>query len=169
MPLAVAGVDRERLLPPPVVEVVVEWWLLELQVPHRVEEPQSAEGQQAAQALPVAFLMVASVAAGVVVRAALQVVSADLPGTWPLVVEGLEVVLLSALQLQAALAAAGVELRSVDGLAARVDELLALTGEVSAAAESALVGELSVAELERVRFTLGRLEAALRARVAESV
>jgi hypothetical protein len=73
------------------------------------------------------------------------------------------------LQLQAALAAGLVELSGVDGLAARVDELVGLADEVSAAAESALLGELSVVQLERVRFTLGRLEAALRARVAESV
>jgi hypothetical protein len=75
----------------------------------------------------------------------------------------------AALQLRAALEAASVELSGVDALAARVGELAELGGSVSAAAEAALLGELSVAQVERVRFTLGRLEAALRARVAESL
>lgn len=75
----------------------------------------------------------------------------------------------AAIQLKAALSAALAELAAVSALASRVAELTELADEVSLVAARALSGDLVEADVERVRFTQGRLEAALRARVAASV
>jgi len=70
----------------------------------------------------------------------------------------------AALQLQVALDAALAELGRDGAVADRLAELRTLRGAVGAAARSALTGALSAAERESVAATLGRLEAALRAR-----
>jgi hypothetical protein len=49
-----------------------------------------------------------------------------------------------------------------------VDELRAQRDRIAGAAQSALAGALSETERESVAFTLGRIEAALRARAAAS-
>jgi hypothetical protein len=75
----------------------------------------------------------------------------------------------AALQLRVALEAALAELPTdpaASALAERLEELRALQAGVAAAADSALAGQLAPAEREAVAFALGRLEAALRARVA---
>lgn len=75
----------------------------------------------------------------------------------------------AALQLLVALDAALAEL-AVDPTAAmlteRLAELRAQRDAVATAAQAALAGRLSTDHLETVTFTLGRIEAALRARVA---
>jgi hypothetical protein len=77
----------------------------------------------------------------------------------------------AALQVLVALDAALAEL-AVDPLAAALGERLAeLNGQREAAAEAAqaaLAGELSAEQLESLAFTLGRIEAALRARAVAS-
>ena len=78
----------------------------------------------------------------------------------------------AALQLGVALEAALAELepwREQAGLAARLDELAARGDEVRAAAATALQGGLEEGQIEVVRFVLGRIEAALRARTADGV
>ncbi len=78
----------------------------------------------------------------------------------------------AALQLGVALEAALAELepwREQAGLAARLDELAARGDEVRAAAATALQGGLEDGQIEAVRFVLGRIEAALRARTADGV
>jgi predicted NBD/HSP70 family sugar kinase len=75
----------------------------------------------------------------------------------------------AALQLRAALEAALAELagwRDVGGIAGRLDELRGLAPGVDTAARAALEGGLAPEDAERVRTTLERLEAALRARSA---
>jgi hypothetical protein len=71
------------------------------------------------------------------------------------------------LQLMVALDAALAELTTdptANALADRLTELRAQRDAVGAAAQSALSGPLSPEQLETVTFTLGRIEAALRAR-----
>jgi hypothetical protein len=73
----------------------------------------------------------------------------------------------AALQLLVALDAALAELPAdpvAALLAERIDELRAQRDAVTAAAQAALAGGLSEAQRETVAFTLGRVEAALRAR-----
>jgi hypothetical protein len=73
----------------------------------------------------------------------------------------------AALQLLVALDAALAELSGdavADALADRLTELRGQREAVAGAAQSALTGSLSDSELATVRFTVGRLEAALRAR-----
>jgi hypothetical protein len=70
----------------------------------------------------------------------------------------------AALQLRVALDAALAELGSDGALAGRVAELQGERDAVEAAARAALAGPLSAHERETVTATLGRLEAALRAR-----
>jgi hypothetical protein len=75
----------------------------------------------------------------------------------------------AALQLDAALAAAGAELapwRGRGGLAARLDELGALRDGAAAAADAAREGGLDDDRTAAVAHALARLEAALRARTA---
>jgi len=72
----------------------------------------------------------------------------------------------AALQLEAALAAALAELPREGELGRRRDELGEQRKAVAKAAETARGGELSSAQREIVEATLGRLEAALRARAA---
>jgi hypothetical protein len=75
----------------------------------------------------------------------------------------------AALQVLVALDAAVAELAVdplADALADRLDELRAQRDPVAAAGQSALAGPLAPAELEAVGFTVGRIEAALRARAA---
>jgi len=72
----------------------------------------------------------------------------------------------AALQLDAALAAALAELPREGELAPRVAELSGRREAVGAAAAAARSGELGAERLELVAATLGRLEAALRARAA---
>ena len=77
----------------------------------------------------------------------------------------------AALQVMVALDAALAELpseRAAAALAGRLSELRGQRRAVAVAAQSALGGELSVAELETVSFTLARIEAALRARTVEN-
>jgi Fe2+ transport system protein FeoA len=79
----------------------------------------------------------------------------------------------AALQLQIALdaALAEIELQTDHfhlGLEQRLAELGAQRDAVAHAAQAALAGDLDPAELETVRFTLGRIESALRARAAAS-
>jgi hypothetical protein len=77
----------------------------------------------------------------------------------------------AALELLVALDAALAELprdRQGAAVAERVSELRAQRDEVADAAQAALAGELSEAEREVVEFTLGRIEAALRARAVAS-
>jgi hypothetical protein len=77
-----------------------------------------------------------------------------------------------ALQLWVALDAALAELGAdpaADGLADRLQELSGQRDPVAGAAQAALAGELSSEQLEVVRSTLDRLQAALRARALESV
>jgi hypothetical protein len=72
-----------------------------------------------------------------------------------------------ALQLLVALDAAVAELSAdpqAQTLAERLAELRGQREAVAAAAQSALTGPISAAELEAVSFTVGRVEAALRAR-----
>jgi len=73
----------------------------------------------------------------------------------------------AALQLVVALDAALAELardRTADALADRLAELRARRESVATAAQSALSGPLTVTERDTVRFTLTRIESALRAR-----
>jgi hypothetical protein len=73
----------------------------------------------------------------------------------------------AALQVLVALDAALAELGSdpaAASLAERLDELSAQREAVAGAAQAALAGELGSEELETVEFTLGRIQAALRAR-----
>jgi hypothetical protein len=73
----------------------------------------------------------------------------------------------AALQLLVALDSALAELAADAHVEALSDRLLELRGQreaVAGAAQSALTGALAEPELEVVRFTVGRLEAALRAR-----
>jgi hypothetical protein len=74
----------------------------------------------------------------------------------------------AALQLSVALEAALSELQPqmAADMAARIAELAAQREAAVSAAAAALTGELSPAQMESVGFTLGRLEAALRARAA---
>jgi hypothetical protein len=75
----------------------------------------------------------------------------------------------AALQVLVALDAALAELAAdpvAPELSARLDELRALRDGVGTAADQALEGELGPAEREAVANALGRIEAALRARVA---
>ena len=75
----------------------------------------------------------------------------------------------SALQLAAALAAAPAELeswRELDGMPERLEELRSLVAGVEAAAAAARAGALDEAGRALVERSLGRLEAALRARTA---
>jgi len=75
----------------------------------------------------------------------------------------------AALQLDAALRAAIAELegwRELDGMPARLDELVGLAADVGAAASAARAGALDEAGRGVVERALGRLEAALRARTA---
>jgi hypothetical protein len=77
----------------------------------------------------------------------------------------------AALQLLVALDAALAELPTdpaADALTDRIAELRSQRQPVTAAAQAALGGELRAAELEAVAFALGRIEAALRARTAQS-
>jgi hypothetical protein len=74
----------------------------------------------------------------------------------------------AALQLRVALEATLAELepwRDAAGLAARLEELRARTADVGATADAALQGGLDDAQMELVRAVLGRVEAALRARL----
>ncbi len=73
----------------------------------------------------------------------------------------------AALQVLVALDAALAELQADSAASALADRLFELRGQreaIAAAAQSALAGPLSSAEHETVAFTLGRLEAAFRAR-----
>lgn len=73
----------------------------------------------------------------------------------------------AALQLLVALDAAVAELAADARAEALTDRIVELRGQreaVAGAAQSALTGRLAAPELEVVRFTVGRLEAALRAR-----
>jgi hypothetical protein len=73
----------------------------------------------------------------------------------------------AALQLLVALDAALAELPAdpvAAALAERIDELRSQRDAVVAAAQAALAGRPSDAQMEAVAFTLGRIEAALRAR-----
>jgi hypothetical protein len=73
----------------------------------------------------------------------------------------------AALQVLVALDAALAELQwdpTREALSARLDELRDQRAGIAAAAQSALAGPISVEEREAVAFTLGRIEAALRAR-----
>ena len=72
----------------------------------------------------------------------------------------------AALQVLIVLDAALAELAGDGGLADRLEELRARRDPIAAAAQSALAGPLNAEELEVVRSTLGRIEAALRARAA---
>lgn len=75
----------------------------------------------------------------------------------------------AALQLRVALEAALAELQAWshhEEMARRIDELRAERGAVGAAANRALEGGLDAAQIEDVARILGRLEAALTARVA---
>jgi chromatin segregation and condensation protein Rec8/ScpA/Scc1 (kleisin family) len=75
----------------------------------------------------------------------------------------------AALQLDAALRAALAELegwRELDGMPERLEELRSLLSEVALAAEEARSGALEDTGRGVVERTLGRLEAALRARTA---
>lgn len=75
----------------------------------------------------------------------------------------------AALQLQIALDAALSELTAdqvAPALAERLEELRGLREGVAAAAQAALAGALEPAQRDTVSHALGRLEAALRARVA---
>ena len=77
----------------------------------------------------------------------------------------------AALQLLVALDAALAELQSdpaADALAERLSELRTQREPVATAAQAALGGELTSAQLEAVTFALGRVEAALRARAVQS-
>ena len=76
----------------------------------------------------------------------------------------------AALQLTVALDAALAELRPpmAPDMRSRLDELAAQIEAVTAAATSALQGDLSTDERETVTHVLGRIEAALRARAAAS-
>jgi hypothetical protein len=77
----------------------------------------------------------------------------------------------AALQLLIALDAALAELATdstAGALAGRLSELRGQRDQVGAAAQSALSGPLSPEQLEAVTFTLGRIEAALRARAVEN-
>jgi len=77
----------------------------------------------------------------------------------------------AALQVLVALDAAVSELSldpQGDSLAERIAELRAQRDAVSDAAQAALAGELSEAQLEAVTFTLNRIEAALRARAVRN-
>jgi hypothetical protein len=77
----------------------------------------------------------------------------------------------AALQLLVALDAALAELQAdpaAGALADRITELRAQREPVAAAAQAALGGELTATELESVAFTLGRVEAALRARAVHN-
>jgi hypothetical protein len=78
----------------------------------------------------------------------------------------------AALQVLVALDAALAELPGDPGsagLAGRIGELRGGRDAVTRAAQAALAGPLEAAELEVVRFTLGRVEAALRARALADV
>ncbi len=73
----------------------------------------------------------------------------------------------AALQLLVALDAAVAELSAdpqARGARERLEELRGQREAVAAAAQSALTGPLSAAALEAVSFTVGRVQAALRAR-----
>jgi hypothetical protein len=73
----------------------------------------------------------------------------------------------AALQVLVALDAALAELqadRTAEALGARLDELRQLRDDAAAAAQTALAGPLSDAELAAITHALGRIEAALRAR-----
>jgi hypothetical protein len=75
----------------------------------------------------------------------------------------------AALQLEAALGAAVAELegwRELDGMAERLEELRSFLGAVESAAAAARVGILDEAGRGVVERSLGRVEAALRARTA---
>jgi len=76
----------------------------------------------------------------------------------------------AALQLTVTLDAALSELQPqmAGDMPARIEELRAQLEAVSSAATAALRGELAGAQLETVSFTLGRIEAALRARAVAS-
>lgn len=77
----------------------------------------------------------------------------------------------AALQVRVALDAAIAELErdeSAAVLGERLEELRAQRDPIASAAEAALRKELSPADREAVRFALGRIEAALRARAAAS-
>jgi hypothetical protein len=78
----------------------------------------------------------------------------------------------AALQVHVALDAALAELAADNGagaLSARLDELREQREPVAVAAQSALAGGLSEAELQAVSFALARIEAALRARAVNDV
>jgi hypothetical protein len=72
----------------------------------------------------------------------------------------------AALQVLITLDAALAELAGDDVLSRRLDELRGRRNPIAAVAQSALVGSLGRGEAEEVAFTLGRIEAALRARAA---
>jgi hypothetical protein len=77
----------------------------------------------------------------------------------------------AALQLLVALDAAIAELavdEHAEALAERIDELREQRDPVAHAAQAALEGSLDERQTETVEFALGRVEAALRARAAES-
>jgi hypothetical protein len=77
----------------------------------------------------------------------------------------------AALQVLVALDAALAELASDPTAATLADRLTELQGQreaIAVAAQSALAGALSEAELEAVLFTLGRIESALRARAVKN-
>ncbi len=79
---------------------------------------------------------------------------------------------LAALELRAALDAALTELpedRAAGALEARLQDLLRRRDVVAELAERALAGELGDSDREAIAVTLGRLEAALRARAAASL
>jgi hypothetical protein len=69
--------------------------------------------------------------------------------------------------LDAALAELGAE-RGAQALSERLDELRGQRGPVAAAAQSALVGDLSETERRAVSFALVRIEAAVRARAVNN-
>ena len=78
----------------------------------------------------------------------------------------------AALQLLVALDAALAELprdRTAAALAGRLSELRGQREAVAAAAQSALGGPLPDDQRETVSFTLGRIEAALRARAVDTL
>jgi hypothetical protein len=77
----------------------------------------------------------------------------------------------AALQVLVALDAALAELAvdpAAPALSERLSELNAQRDAIAATAQNALAGPLSAADRETVEFTLGRIEAALRARAAAS-
>jgi hypothetical protein len=77
----------------------------------------------------------------------------------------------AAMQLLVALDAALAELQvdpAAEELAERLDELRGQQEATARAAQAALAGALPPADREAVAFTLGRVEAALRARALEA-